>query len=99
MHEILKLEFFNKTLPGASARSDERAHKKIRTQIKVLDRKISRFRPGTVGGHTSTSRLLSLLLLLTVGLSLVAFVILVAVIVGGGRVHQLEDATGFPLMI
>ena len=29
MHEILKLDFFDETSPGASARSEKRAHKKI----------------------------------------------------------------------
>ena len=37
-----------------------------------MDRKISRFRPGTVGGHTSTSRLISLLLLI-LSLAIFAF--------------------------
>ena len=33
-------------------------HTKNRTQIEVMDQKISRFRPGTVGGHTFTLRLI-----------------------------------------
>ena len=74
---------------------------KIINQTEVIDRKISRFLPGTVGGNISLSRLLSIILL-TVSLalfSLFAFVTLVSVIVDGGWVHQLEDATRFPLMV
>ena len=98
MHEILKLDFFNETSPSASARSEVRAHTKIRTQIEVIDQKTSRFRPGKVGWHISTSHLLSFLLI-TVGLSLFAFIILVSAVVDKGRVHQLEDVTSFPLVV
>ena len=39
------------------------------------------------------------LLLLTVGLSLFAFFIIVAAVFDGGRVHQLDYAASFPLMV
>ena len=48
-----------------------RTHKN-RTQIEVLDKKMLTFRPGTVGRHTSTLRLLSFILF-NVGLVLFTF--------------------------
>ena len=57
---------FKKKLHQAPPHSLGITHTKIRPQIEVLDQKTSRFRPVTVGRHTSTSRLLSLILL-TVG--------------------------------
>ena len=82
MHEILKLNFFKQKFARHLRTIWGARKQKIRTQIEVLDRKVSRFRLGTVRGHTSTLRLLSLFLL-TVGLALFAFVILVAVVVNG----------------
>ena len=72
MHEILKLDLFKRNFARRLFTVWGAHTQKIRTRIEILDRKISRFRPGTVGGHISTSRLLSLLLP-TVGLSLFAF--------------------------
>ena len=66
MHEILKLEFFRRKFSRRFRTVWGACTQKNRTQIEVLDQKILRFRPSIVGGHTSTSRLLSILLL-TVG--------------------------------
>ena len=51
MYEILKLDLFKQNF-AMRLRTVWGAHtQKIRTQIEVLDRKISRFRPDTVGGQ------------------------------------------------